>query len=189
LSKFSTLLTDQVSVEQKSVVHGLSYTDKLINVPKAYELAAVVLIAAIWITYTLFNGQVHKVLTPLFLYFVFLVLGQVAAYLVQNFIVSPNEFTKNEPSIEHNLELTRVAYDLDDIEEKETDGAFSLTDDKVEENQLTIDNVRLNDSRPLLDVYNQLQIGRASCRERAEIGGATGAGGQGGEEGLRVSAV
>src|SRR5699024_12842849 len=44
LSKFSTLLTDKVSVSLKSVVHGLSYTDKLINVPKAYVLAAVVLI-------------------------------------------------------------------------------------------------------------------------------------------------
>src|SRR5699024_12780671 len=27
----------------------------------------------------------------------------------------------------------------------------------IEDNQLTIDNVRLNDSRPLLDIYNQLQ--------------------------------
>lgn len=160
ISKFSTLLTDQVSVAQKSVVHGLSYTDKLINVPKAYVLAAVVLIAAIWITYTLFKGQVHKALTPLIFYVAFLVLGQVAAILVQNFIVSPNEFSKEEPFLEHNLEFTRAAYDLDDIEEKETDGAGSLTDDKVEENQLTIDNVRLNDSRPLLDVYNQLQTFR-----------------------------
>src|SRR5699024_9183162 len=127
------------------------------NVPKAYVLAAVVLIAAIWITYTLFKGQVHKALTPLIFYVAFLVLGQVAAILVQNFIVSPNEFSKEEPFLEHNLEFTRAAYELDDIEEKETDWAGSLTDDKVEENQLTIDNVRLNDSRPLLDVYNQLQ--------------------------------
>src|SRR5699024_11478679 len=90
---------------QKSVVHGLSYTDKLINVPKAYVLAAVVLIAAIWITYTLFKGQVHKALTPLIFYVAFLVLGQVAAILVQNFIVSPNEFSKEEPFLEHNLEF------------------------------------------------------------------------------------
>src|SRR5699024_12882899 len=97
LRKSSTLLTDHVSVAQKSVVHVLSYTDKLINVPKAYVLAAVVLIAAIWNTYTLFKGQVHKALTPLIFYVAFLVLGQVAAILVQNFIVSPNEFSKEEP--------------------------------------------------------------------------------------------
>src|SRR5699024_7776637 len=102
----------------------------LINVPKAYVLAAVVLIAAIWITYTLFKGQVHKALTPLIFYVAFLVLGQVAAILVQNFIVSPNEFSKEEPFLKHNLEFTRAAYDLDDIEGKETDGAGSLTDDK-----------------------------------------------------------
>src|SRR5699024_2987383 len=160
IGKFSTMLTDQVSIAQKSVVHGLSYTDKIVNVPKAYILAAVVLIVAIWITYTLFKGQVHKAITPLIVYIVFIVLGQVAAIAVQNFVVSPNEFSKEEPFLAHNLELTRAAYDLDDVEEKEMDGAGDLTDDKVEENQLTIDNVRLNDSRPLLDIYNQLQTFR-----------------------------
>src|SRR5699024_12360261 len=97
VSKFSTLLTDQVSVAQKSVVHGLSYTDKLINVPKAYVLAAVVLLAAIWITYTLFKGQVHKAFTPLIFYVAFLVLGQVVAILGQNVNVLPRQLSQEEP--------------------------------------------------------------------------------------------
>src|SRR5699024_11459855 len=55
LGKFNTLLTDQVNVAQKSVVYGLSYTDKLINVPKAYILAFVAIAVAIWITVVLFK--------------------------------------------------------------------------------------------------------------------------------------
>src|SRR5690625_7054916 len=37
---------------------------------------------------------------------------------------------------------------------------MQLEEDMLERNQLTLDNVRLNDSRPLLDIYNQLQTFR-----------------------------
>src|SRR5699024_11674077 len=73
------------------------------------------------------------------------------------FIVSPNEFSKEEPYLEHNLSFTRAAYELDEIDMKESPGNASLDADMIEDNQLTMDNVRLNDSRPLLDIYNQLQ--------------------------------
>src|SRR5699024_11759434 len=59
-----------------------------------------------------------------------------------------------------NLSFTRAAYDLDEIDMKESPGNASLDADMIEDNQLTIDNVRLNDSRPLLDIYNQLQTFR-----------------------------
>src|SRR5699024_3790256 len=49
---------------------------------------------------------------------------------------------------------------LDSIEEKENPGNMELDEDMLERNQLTLDNVRLNDSRPLLDIYNQLQTFR-----------------------------
>src|SRR5699024_308403 len=83
-----------------------------------------------------------------------------ASVLVQNFIVSPNEFSKESPYLEHNLAYTRQAYDLDKIETKEHPGNDSLDQDMIERNKQTIDNVRMNDSRPLLEVYNQLQTFR-----------------------------
>src|SRR5699024_11816823 len=42
LGKYHTLLTDQVNVFQKSVVHGFSYTDIIINNHKSYVLACIV---------------------------------------------------------------------------------------------------------------------------------------------------
>src|SRR5699024_4416578 len=147
LGKFNTLLTNQVNIAQKSVVHGLSYTDKLINVPKAYILAFVAIAVAIWITVVLFKGQIHKGITTIIIYVGFIVVGQVASIVVQNFIVSPNEFSKEKPFLQHNLEFTRAAYDLDSIKVKENDGAGSIDDEMIKRNQLTIDNVRLNDSR------------------------------------------
>src|SRR5699024_6214479 len=94
---------------------------------------------------------------PLALYLVAIVLVQVASMGVQNFIVSPNEFAKEKPFLEHNLEFTRAAYALDEIDEKENPGDATLTEDLTKRNDLTLSNVRLNDSRPLLNIYNQLQ--------------------------------
>lgn len=160
LGKYNTLLTDQVNLFQKSVVHGLSYTDKIINVPKAYALAAIAIGAAVWIVVALFRGKIQSSMKALIFYAAFLIIAQVASVAVQSFVVSPNEFAKEKPYLEHNLTFTRAAYDLDKIEPKESPGDATLTADMVGRNQLTLDNIRLNDSRPLLDIYNQLQTFR-----------------------------
>src|SRR5690625_1144678 len=160
LGRYDTLLTNQVNLFQKSVVHGLSYTDKLVNIPKAYVLAAIVILMAVWIVVSLFRGKVQSSIKPLLIYIVAIVLFQVASIVVQNYVVSPNEFTREEPYLEENLQFTRAAYDLDTIEVKENPGNASLDEEMLDRNELTLDNVRLNDSRPLLDIYNQLQTFR-----------------------------
>lgn len=160
LGRYNTLLSDQVNLFQKSVVHGLSYTDKIVNLPKAYVLAVVVLAMTAWIVVSLFRGNIQSSIKPLSIYIVMLVLFQVGSIVVQNFIVSPNEFSKEEPFLQHNLDFTRIAYDLDSIDVKENPGDATLSEDMLERNELTLNNVRLNDSRPLLDIYNQLQTFR-----------------------------
>lgn len=160
LAPYETLLTDHVNIFQKSVVSGLSYTDKLINIPKAYVLAAVAIIATVWMIVKLVQGKIHGIALPIIIYVAFLIVGQGASIATQSFIVSPNEFSKEKPYLEHNLKFTRAAYDLDKIEEKENPGNNSLDEAMVKRNDLTVDNVRINDSRPLLDIYNQLQTFR-----------------------------
>ncbi|HLQ74361.1 MAG TPA: UPF0182 family protein [Bacillota bacterium] len=159
-SAFTTVLTNQVNIFQKSVVHGLSYTDKLINIPKAYVLTAVAIICTVWLIVLLLRGNIEKVVIPIGVYIAFVILGQLASLGVQNFIVSPNEFSKEKEFLAHNLEFTRAAYGVDDIKEEEHPGNSSLSEELVEANELTLNNVRLNDSRPLLDIYNQLQTFR-----------------------------
>lgn len=160
LGRYETLLSNNVNIFQKSVVHGLSYTDELINLPKSYILAAAAIIATIWIVISLFRGNIQSSFKPIIIYIALIIIGQLASIGVQTFIVSPNEFAREEPYLEHNLQFTRAAYGLDDIEVKENPGNMSLDADMIERNELTIDNIRLNDARPLLDIYNQLQTFR-----------------------------
>lgn len=160
LTPFGTLLTNHVNIFQESVVHGLSYTDKVVNIPKSYILAAVAVIGAIWIIVALNKGKLHSMAIPVIAYVVLVVAGQLTSAAVQNFIVSPNEFSKEKPFLEHNLTYTREAYDLDNITETEIPVDYTLDEAMVDRNELTIDNIRINDSRPLLEIYNQLQTFR-----------------------------
>src|SRR5699024_7996181 len=141
----------------QSVVHGMSFTDKVINIPKAYILTAVAIIGTIWIIIGLSRGKLKTMLIPIVVYVALVIVGQGAAIVTQNFIVSPNEFSREKPFLEHNLQNTRSAYGLDDIKEEEHPGEHTLNEDMVKDNELTLNNVRLNDSRPLLDIYNQLK--------------------------------
>ncbi|MFC3040448.1 UPF0182 family protein [Virgibacillus xinjiangensis] len=160
LEPYGTLLTNQVNLFQESVVHGLSYTDRVINIPASYVLAAVAVIGSIWMIISLVRGRMKSILTPVIAYVAVVILAQGASIVVQNFMVSPNEFSKETPYLEHNLEFTRAAYDLDVIDEREHPGEQTLDADMAERNQLTLNNVRINDARPILDVYNQLQTFR-----------------------------
>lgn len=157
LEPYGTLLTNQVNVFQDSVVYGLSYTDDVINIPKAYILAAVALIATVWMIVSLVRGRLKGVFIPIATYIAIVIVGQLASVAVQQFVVSPNEFHQESPYLEKNLEYTRAAYALDNINEIDHPAENSLDEDLLDRNELTINNVRLNDSRPLLDVYNQKQ--------------------------------
>ncbi|MFA1818789.1 UPF0182 family protein [Virgibacillus oceani] len=160
LAPYNTLLTNNVNVFQNSVVHGLSYTDDLVNIPAAYILAGAAIVGTIWMIISLVRGKITAMAIPVIAYVVLLIAAQGASVAVQQFMVSPNEFSREEPYLQHNLDYTRAAYNLEDINEEEHPANPSLDADMIERNELTINNVRINDARPLLDIYNQLQTFR-----------------------------
>lgn len=160
LAPYGTLLTNQVNLFQESVVYGLSYTDEVINIPKSYVLAVVAIIGTVWMVVAMVRGKLRAMVLPVAIYTGLVIAGQLTSVAVQNFVVSPNEFSKEKPYLEHNLTFTRAAYKLEDIKERKHPGNFSLTEEMVKRNQKTIDNVRMNDAKPLEEVYNQLQTFR-----------------------------
>src|SRR5690625_2025382 len=76
LAPYETLLTNSVNIFQDSVVHGLSYTDDLINIPKAYILTAVAIIGTIWMILALIRGsKLESVVAPVVIYIVLVFVG------------------------------------------------------------------------------------------------------------------
>ncbi|MGA9551270.1 MAG: UPF0182 family protein, partial [Candidatus Sulfotelmatobacter sp.] len=88
-----------------------------------------------------------------------LYLGGVLALppLVQAFVVRPNELSRETPYLNHYIEFTRNAYNLGGIQETAYPALTDLTPEVLSRNQDTIQNVRLWDSRPLLQTYQQTQ--------------------------------
>jgi uncharacterized membrane protein (UPF0182 family) len=76
---------------------------------------------------------------------------------VQRLIVQPNELQLETPYLQHAIALTREAFELDKIEEETFDPKGNLTYAKLQENELTVKNIRLWDTRPLLETNRQLQ--------------------------------
>ncbi len=78
-------------------------------------------------------------------------------FIVQRVIVQPNELLRETPYIQHVIALTRSAFDLAPIEVETFDPQQNLSYDDIEANELTINNIRLWDTRPLLETNRQLQ--------------------------------
>lgn len=76
---------------------------------------------------------------------------------VQSIIVQPNELELELPYLERTIAYSRNAFALDEIESSVFDPQTNLTLQDLEDNALTLDNVRLWDTRPLKEANRQLQ--------------------------------
>ena len=81
----------------------------------------------------------------------------LAPALFQRFIVQPNELARETPYLKNNIEFTRKAYSLDTIQETSYPALADVTPEVIARNQDTIQNIRLWDWRPLLQMYKQAQ--------------------------------
>ena len=153
----------------RGVVYGAGYTNIKIQLPLEMCLAIVSVISAIWLIYKGITGyrnlkiQRRKVKKILFLIFPFAIylsvftLSDLASATVQRLVVQPNELAKERPYIERSIALTRQAFNLDNIEAETFNPQGQLTAADLEANNLTIENIRLWDTRPILQTNRQLQ--------------------------------
>jgi uncharacterized membrane protein (UPF0182 family) len=82
---------------------------------------------------------------------------RVLPELVQRTLVQPNEPAREAPYLDYNIAFTRRSFDLDTIEVQSFNPTATLDEAAIAANDLTIRNVRLWDTRPLLETNRQLQ--------------------------------
>ena len=76
---------------------------------------------------------------------------------MQRFTVNPNEFVKEREYIARNIDFTRRGYDLSGTVVRPYPVNPALSAELIAENLQTVDNIRLWDHGPILDVYRQIQ--------------------------------
>jgi uncharacterized protein len=82
---------------------------------------------------------------------------QIVGWYVGNFIVKPNELVRERPYIANNIELTRKAYGLDRMAQREFPAETTVEATDPQNNQVTLQNIRLWDWRALQDTLRQIQ--------------------------------
>src|SRR5204862_6852459 len=82
---------------------------------------------------------------------------QFFAWYVSSFIVKPNELVREHPYIAHNIDLTRQAYGLNQISEREFPAETTVEAADPATNRATLQNIRLWDWRALQDTQRQIQ--------------------------------
>ncbi|MGP0099327.1 MAG: UPF0182 family protein [Terriglobales bacterium] len=82
---------------------------------------------------------------------------QGVAWYVSSFIVKPNELVREQPYIKFNTELTRQAYGLNKIAQRQFPAETTVEATDPANNQATLQNIRLWDWHALQDTLRQIQ--------------------------------
>jgi uncharacterized membrane protein (UPF0182 family) len=148
----------EVLFSPRGIVFGASYADVHATLPMLGALAVLAALCAVACLAQIGRAGIRFVAAGIVALALSWVVG-LGLYpaLLQRFRVVPNELAAERPFIAHNIRMTRQAYGLDRIVEREFPAAESLDARALERNAPTIKNIRLWDYRPLLRTFGQLQ--------------------------------
>ena len=141
---------------QGNIVAGAGAADIEMKLPGYYIMAGFSLVSGLLIAVS----ARHKLRRAALAFGAFLILNIAVigalpqAY--QQFIVAPNEISQETPYLERSIKYTNMAYNLDEVEEREYP-VGDLTVEDLKNNQDVISNIRLLDQRATLTTYGQQQ--------------------------------
>jgi len=142
----------------RGVVYGVGYTADHVTIGALWIMIGVSAAACALLVLNFFRPRWKAMATGVGAYAALYVIGIVLVpALFQKFGVQPNELALETPYLKNHIEFTRKAYKLDAIQETSYPALADLTPEAIAENQGTIQNIRLWDSRPLLQTYQQTQ--------------------------------
>ena len=140
---------------------GASYTAIYAQLPFLKILFTISILAAVAILFgSLLSERKARtiVISAFILYFGASVIGGFLYPLaLQQLVVQPNELVKETLFIKYHIAATQKAWGIDVIEERDLSGESELTYEDIQNNPLTIKNIRLWDREPLLNTFGQIQ--------------------------------
>ncbi|NMC56349.1 MAG: UPF0182 family protein, partial [Eubacteriaceae bacterium] len=141
----------------RGVGYGASYTDVKIMLPLYWGLSGLSILGAFGIIIFGIKGKIRNLIAIPVLLIAVGVLGNVAAFIVENYIVQPNQYNKELTYMQYNIDFTRKAYNIENVTVKEFNTTQDIDSKTIANNPITINNIPINDVNPTLDMYNSLQ--------------------------------
>ncbi len=152
---FSSFLDRTVNDTTTSLI-GAGFIDvnisRYVYMALPYITIACSLIAAIFLR----RKQLKKTIITLAIIPAVLILHGITVFVVDTFVVSPNELEMEKQYIAYNMDYTKQGYNLN-VDEKTYDVSTDFTLNDVKENSQLVDNARILDYKATLKVLNQYQ--------------------------------
>jgi len=147
-----------LTLKEGRLITGLTYSDVNALLPAKSILAAIAAVCSLlffaniirksWLLPT--AGVALMVIASV------LIAGVYPA-VIQQFQVKPSESTKEAPFIQKNIDATRLAYGIDDVEVIDYQATVSTSAGQLANDAATIANIRLMDPNVLSATFRQLQ--------------------------------
>jgi uncharacterized membrane protein (UPF0182 family) len=152
IGRFERLFDDH------TIFGGVTYTDAHITITGMLVVCAALILGAL-------IAAANAIRVPRGLGLAAAVLPAAVCYIavqgigwyVSNFIVKPNELVREKPYIVYNTSLTRQAYGLDRVTQREFPAETTVEAVDPANNQATLQNIRLWDWHALQDTLRQIQ--------------------------------
>src|SRR5208282_4083896 len=152
ISRFELLLEDH------TIFGGVTYTDAHVTLAGLLVVCAtLVLGAAIAFVNAARVPRGRWLIAAILPAAVCYVALQGVAWYVSSFIVKPNELVREKPYIVYNTDLTRQAYGLNRVAQREFPAETTVEATDPANNQATLQNIRLWDWHALQDTLRQIQ--------------------------------
>ncbi len=153
------------------VVYGANYTDVHWRLPVETGLMIFTAAIALWLAWLGIKGwrfsppasprrlrlPLITLWLPVAVYFLLILLQNLGGLAIEMLVVQPNQLTRERPYLARNITGTRHAFNLNTIQPATLTGRGQLSQEDLDENRATLDNIRLWDPIPLLKTNRQLQ--------------------------------
>jgi uncharacterized membrane protein (UPF0182 family) len=144
--------------EDHTIFAGVTYTDAHVMLNGMLVVcAALVLGAAIAAFNAVSATRVRWLVAAIAPAAVCYLALQVFGWYVSSFIVKPNELDRERPYIAYNIDLTRQAFGLNRLAQREFPAETTVDAADPANNEATLQNIRLWDWRALQDTLRQIQ--------------------------------
>ncbi len=148
----------QLLFEHHTIFDGVTYTDAHVTlIGMLFISAALALGAVIAFASGIVRPRLRWLLTAIAPAVVCFVVAGVAGWYVSTFVVNPNRLDRERPYIADSIAFTRQAYGLDRFAQSEFPADTTIAAADPEQNQATLQNIRLWDVGALKDTLRQEQ--------------------------------
>jgi len=137
---------------------GAGYTDVNAVLPSKLILAGIAVLVGVIFIVTAFRGDWRLPVIGVGLMVVAAIaIGGIYPAVVQRFTVNPNEQAKESPYIQRNIDATKTAFGLDDVDDQQYKATTTAQKGALKQDSQTTAQIRLLDPQIVSPSFRQLQ--------------------------------